>query len=307
MQILLRRLLITLPTLLMLSLFVFLLLELAPGDAADVMLDQTVSTEIKDAVRAELGLDRPLMQRYADYLAGLLRGEMGTSVSTGRPVAAEITTRLPYTLVLVAAAVTLALLCGVTLGTLSALKPGTLWDMAVRALVSAQMAIPAFWLALLLVNLFALQLGWLPVFGADTPAHLVLPAVCTAFPLVPGIARLTRASLLETLSRDFVLVARSKGLYRRTVLLRHVAPVAAITVVTYVGLQAVRLIGSLVIIEVIFNWPGLGGLVVQAAYDRDALLLQGATLIIAALTFAVLLLVDVLVLWLDPRISKQAI
>lgn len=307
MRILLRRLLITIPTLLMLSLFVFLLLELAPGDAADVTLDQTATAEIRDAVRAELGLDRPLMQRYADYLYNLLHGEMGTSVSTGRPVAAEITTRLPYTLILVAAAVTLALIGGAALGTLSALKPGAAWDMAVRALISVQMAIPAFWLALLLVNLFALQLGWLPVFGADTPAHLVLPAVCTAFPLVPGIARLTRTSLLETLSRDFVLVAHSKGLRRRTVLLRHVAPVAAITVVTYVGVQAVRLIGSLVIIEVIFNWPGLGGLVVQAAFDRDPLLLQGATLVIAALTFVVLLLVDVLVLWLDPRISRQAV
>jgi peptide/nickel transport system permease protein len=307
MQILLRRLLTSIPTLLMLSLLVFLLLELAPGDAVDVTLDQTASEEARAVVRAELGLDQPLLRRYLAYLGGLLHGDMGDSASTGRPVMTEIMARLPYTLVLVVAAVALALIAGVTVGTFSALKQGTVWDTLLRVMISVTMAVPVFWLALVLVNFFAVKLAWLPVFGANSARHLILPAVCTAFPLVPGIARLTRSSLLEAMDQDFVLVARGKGLYRRMVLLRHIAPVAAITVVTYVGLQVVRLIGSLVIIETIFNWPGLGGLVVQAAFDRDPMLLQGTTLIIAALTFAVLLAVDLLVMLLDPRISTRAV
>lgn len=259
MQILLRRLLTAIPSLLLLSLLVFLLLELAPGDAADVVLDQAASVEARAAVRAELGLEQPLWQRYLDYLGRLLHGDMGNSARSGEPVAREIGIRLPYTLLLVGTAVMLGLAVGTALGALSAFKQRTAWDVAVRALISVNMALPVFWVALLLVSLFSLQLRWLPVFGADSPKHLILPAICTALPLFPGIARLTRSSLLEAAGQDFVVVARSKGLRGRAVLRRHIAPVAAIPVVTYVGLQAVRLISSLVVIETIFNWPGLGG------------------------------------------------
>jgi len=307
MQILLRRLLTAIPTLLLLSFFVFLLLELAPGDAADVLLDQTASVEAQAAVRQELGLDRPFLQRYVDYLGGLLQGDMGTSVYSGASVAREIGTRLPYTLLLVGTAMLLGLAVGVLLGTISAFHKGTIWDALIRAVISINMAVPVFGTALLLVGVFALQLRWLPVFGADSLKHLILPAICTASVLVPGIARLTRASLLDALSREFVLVAHSKGLPRRAVLLRHIVPFAAIPIVTYGGLQAVRLISSLIVIETIFNWPGLGGLAVQAAFDRDPMLLQGATLVIAMLAFALLFMVDVIVLALDPRISSHAV
>lgn len=307
MSLLLHRLPIIIPTLLCLSLCVFLLLELAPGDAADVLLDPAAPPEAQAALRAELGLDLPLLQRFGHYLGRLLQGDMGISAYTGGPVSAEIARRLPYTLVLTAAAVTLGVLVGVSLGIVSALRQNTLWDVLVRGLISISMAVPSFWLALLLVSLFALQLGWLPVFGSESARHLVLPAICTAFPLVPGIARMTRASLLETLHADFILVARSKGLRRRHVLRRHVLRVAAIPVVTYVGLQTVRLVSSLVIIETIFNWPGLGGLVVRAAFDRDPFLLQGATLVIATLTFAILFVVDLVVLALDPRIQSHSL
>ncbi|NPV68995.1 MAG: ABC transporter permease [Anaerolineae bacterium] len=306
MQILVRRLLTAIPTLLLLSLFVFLLLELAPGDAADVLLDQTASAADREAIRIELGLDRPLWLRYLDYLNGLLHGNLGDSARTGEPVAREIASRLPYTLVLVATAMALAMFAGISAGAFSALHRGTLWDSLVRIAMSIHMAIPVFWLAILLVSLFALKLRWLPVFGSETPRHLVLPAICTAFPLIPGIARLTRASLLETLGQDFVLVAYSKGLRSRAVLNRHVLPAAAIPVATYIGMQAARLIGGLIIVETIFNWPGLGGLAVRAAFDRDPLLLQGTTLAIAAMTFVILFTVDLLVLYLDPRLSRQA-
>lgn len=302
-----RRLFTVIPTLLCLSLCVFLLLELAPGDAVDVMLDPAASAEAQDAIRAEYGLDLSLGQRYFRYLGQLLQGNMGTSVWTGGPVIDEIMVRLPYTLVLAGTALTLSLIIGVTLGAISAFHQHSIWDRLIRALVSVGVAIPVFGLALALVSIFSLQLGWLPVFGADSARHLILPAVCAAFPLVPGLTRLTRASLLEVRGEDFILMARGKGLPLWLVRLRHIAPVAAIPVVTYAGLLAVHLIGSLVVVETIFNWPGLGGLAVQAAFDRDALMLQGVTLVIAALSFAVLFGMDLLVLVLDPRISARSV
>ncbi len=306
MQMLIRRLLSAIPTLLLLSLFVFLLLDLAPGDAADVLLDQTASENDRQAVRTELGLDRPLWQRYLDYLGGLLHGDMGDSARTGGPVIREIGVRLPYTLILIATAIVLGVAVGGSLGVLSALRRGTIWDSLVRFLLSINMAVPVFWLAILLVSVFALKLRWLPVFGSETPRHLILPAICTAFPLVPSVARLTRASLLETMGQDFVLVARSKGLRNDAVMSRHILPAAVIPIIMYIGLQAVRLISGLVVVETIFNWPGLGGLAVQAAFDRDPLLLQGTALAIAALTFMILFAVDLIVLYLDPRVSRQS-
>lgn len=305
MRILINRLVVAVPTLLLLSLFVFLLLELTPGCAADVLLDQSASEEVYQAMRHELGLDQPMFQRYIRYLGSVLHGNLGVSARTGTPVIREIGIRLPYTLALVAAAECIAVLVGVTFGIISAAKHNTPLDTVITGLTSVGIAVPIFWVALLLVNLFALKLRWLPVFGADSLKHLILPAACTALVLIPGIIRLTRSSILEAMHADFVLVARGKGLNNRRVMLRHILPVAAIPVVTYIGMQTVRLISSVVIIETIFNWPGLGGLAVRAAFDRDPMLLQGTTLFIAALAFAILFVVDLVVLYLDPRITTR--
>lgn len=305
MQIVLRRVLIAIPTLLLLSLVVFLLLELAPGDVTFAVLDP--SSDQGDAVREELGLNRPVLLRYVDYVANLLRGDMGNTVRSGQPVVREIGIRLPYTLALIAASILLGTLAGATMGIIAAHQQGKLADTVITGLISAAMATPTFWLALVLVNVFALQLRILPVFGADSLKHLILPAVCTSLTLVPGIARLTRASLLEARGADFILFAQSKGLSGLRILLRHITPVAAISVVTYIGLQTVRLISIVTIMEIIFSWPGLGGLAISAAFDRDPFLVQGTTLTIAALTFAILFLVDVIVAYLDPRIARKAV
>lgn len=306
MTILARRLLVGIPTLALLPLVVFMLLDLSPGDATHTILDVSASDETVAQMQQELGLDRSFAERYLAYVGGLLRGDLGASARSGIPVAREIATRLPYTLLLVGASVALGVVAGGALGAIAALKQRTKWDVLITAFISVTTAIPTFWLALLLVGLFALRLRWLPVFGADGLRYLILPAICTAFALIPGVTRLTRNSLLETLSADFVVTARAKGLRGLVVLLRHVTPVAAIPVITYVEMQIAHLFTSVVVMEMIFNWPGLGGLAVSAAFDRDPLLLQGTTLAIAALTFAVLFLGDLLVLYLDPRISRQA-
>jgi peptide/nickel transport system permease protein len=307
MSIIIRRLTMSIPTLLLLSFLVFALLEMAPGDAAEAVLDPTISEAQAELVREELGLNRSFMSRYVDYVGGLLRGDMGHSVRSGLPVTEEIKIRLPYTLVLMSTALVLGAVMGTTLGAIAAFKRGTIWDTLVRALVSVNQATPTFWLAILMVSFFSLRLRWLPVFGADSPKHLVLPAFCTSLALVPGIARLTRASLLETLGSDFILTARSKGLRGRRILGRHISPIAAISIITYIGLQTVRLISSVTVMEIIFSWPGLGGMAVSAAFDRDPLLLQGTTLTIAAMIFVILFVIDFIVLALDPRISHKSL
>lgn len=306
MRVVLRRVFLAVPTLLVMSLLVFLMLELAPGNATTALFDDSTAQAAKDELLEELGYNQPLLVRYVMYIGGLVRGDMGVSARTGREVSAELALRLPYTLALAGGALTIALTLGITLGTVAALYHNRWPDLVIQVIISAGMATPAFWVALLLVWLFAFQLNWLPVFGVGTPRHFVLPAVSASLSLLPGIARMTRMSVLETQDQPYVLVARSKGLAQFGLLWRHIRPVAAVPVVTYIGLQTVNLISSIVTIETIFNYPGLGGLAVQAALDRDPLLLQGVTLLIAALTFGILLLVDLITMALDPRI-RQAV
>lgn len=305
MQLIVRRLSLAVPTLLALSFLIFIMLELTPGDAISALMDDAVDASAREVMRAEMGLDHDLLNRYTAYLGRLLTGDLGESVRTGRPVAEEIGRRLPYTLTLAATSITLALIIGTTLGIMAVHLRGTIWDTAITGAISISMAIPTYWVALILVSIFALQLHWLPVFGADSPRHFILPTICVALALIPSIARMTRSGILETYRQPFVTVARAKGLSGHHIMMRHIRPAAAIPVVTVVGLQAAHLIGSLVTMEVVFTLPGLGGLAVQAALDRDPLLLSGVTLCIAALTFGVLLATDLIIMWLDPRISHQ--
>lgn len=307
MRILARRLLMAIPTLLILPLLIFLLLEFAPGDAAMTVLDPSAAQDVADGLRVELGLTQSPVERYIRYLYGVLSGNLGRSVRSGTPVLEEIALRLPYTLALIGTSLALGLFCGVLIGAAGALNAGSRVDYALTALISVSMAVPGFWLALILVSIFALGLRWLPVFGAESAGHLVLPAICTAFGLIPGIARVTRASILELRSSAFVTVAHAKGLSSSHVLRRHISPMAAIPVLTYAGMQIVHLFTSVVVMETIFAWPGLGGLAVRAALDRDGMLLQGVALVIALLTFVLMLILDVLVLWLDPRITVEAV
>lgn len=303
MRLILRRLIIAIPTLMLLSLVVFLLLELAPGDAASALLDTSATVEQEEQLRAELGLDRHVLVRYLDYIGGVMQGDFGESARSGMSVAHEIGVRLPYTAALIAASTLIAAIIGVTLGLIGAVRHGSIWDTGITAMVSLGMALPTFWVALILVQIFAVELGWLPVFGADSARHLILPAFCTALILIPGIARITRTSLLETFGADFITFAQAKGIRSRRVMARHISPLAAISIVTYMGLQVVRLITGVAVMEVIFNYPGLGGLAISAAFDRDIMMLQGATLMIAVLTFCVLFVVDLIVAYLDPRIQ----
>jgi peptide/nickel transport system permease protein len=310
-----RRLLHLGPVLLGVSVIVFLVLHLAPGDPAEVMLGANANKEDLDRLRVQLGLDQPVHVQYLTWIGHVARGDLGRSIWMKRPVLGEVLERFKATLVLTGTALFLSTLGGITLGIVSATRPNSLLDRssAVASLFGASM--PVFWLGIVLMVIFSLWLGWLPASGMYAPygggglrdllAHLVLPAVTLAAASITIIARLTRATMLETLGQDYVRTARAKGLGERMVVWRHALKNALIPIVTVVGVQAGYLLGGAVLTETVFAWPGVGTLVVQGILARDVPLVQGGVLVIALSFVLVNLAVDTLYAWLDPRIKFQ--
>jgi peptide/nickel transport system permease protein len=310
-----RRILHLGPVLLGVSLIVFMVLHLAPGDPAEVMLGANANKEDLDRLRTQLGLDQPLHVQYLTWIGHVLQGDLGRSLWMKRPVLGEVLERFKATLLLTGTALLLSTLGGIALGIASATRANSLLDRlsAVASLFGASM--PVFWLGIVLMVIFSLWLGWLPASGMyasygggglrDLLAHLVLPAVTLAAASVTIIARLTRATMLETLGQDYVRTARAKGLGERMVVWRHALKNALIPIVTVVGVQAGYLLGGAVLTETVFAWPGVGTLVVQGILARDMPLVQGGVLVIALSFVLVNLAVDTLYAWLDPRIKFQ--
>jgi len=300
---LLRRALTSLLVALGIVFFVTLILDLIPGDPVLIILGQNATAEQVAALRHELGLDRPLVVRYVDYIGRALTGDLGRSIMTKRSVAAEVADAWPNTLLLASAAITLAVVFGIGLGAVSALRPNGWLDFGVRILALLGLSMPIFWIGLVFIYIFGFYLRLLPIGGSGTPQHLVLPAVTLALPSVALVARMTRSSLLEVLGEDYVRTARAKGLAEPVVLLGHALRNALIPVVTVIGLQFGQLLGGAILTETVFAWPGLGRLVVLAIFARDYPLLQGIVLIFALSYVVVNLVVDLAYAWLDPRIT----
>jgi peptide/nickel transport system permease protein/oligopeptide transport system permease protein len=300
---LLRRALTSLLVALGIVFFVTLILDLIPGDPVLIILGQNATAEQVAALRHELGLDRPLVVRYVDYIGRALTGDLGRSIMTKRSVAAEVADAWPNTLLLASAAITLAVVFGIGLGAVSALRPNGWLDLLVRLLALLGLSMPIFWIGLVFIYIFGFYLRLLPIGGSGTPQHLVLPAVTLALPSVALVARMTRSSLLEVLGEDYVRTARAKGLAEPVVLLGHALRNALIPVVTVIGLQFGQLLGGAILTETVFAWPGLGRLVVLAIFARDYPLLQGIVLIFALSYVVVNLVVDLAYAWLDPRIT----
>ena len=307
-----RRLLLLVPVLLGVSLVVFLVLHLSPGDPAEIMLGSQATQEDLARLRLDLGLTEPLHVQYLRWMSHVVRGDLGRSLWMKRPVLDEAFNRLKATLVLTASGLLLSTLGGIALGVASALRPHSWLDRAsaVTSLFGASM--PVFWLGIVLMVVFSLWLGWLPASGMwapygggdlrDLAAHLVLPAVTLAAASMTIIARLTRSTMLEILSQDYIRTARAKGLVETRVVLRHGLKNALIPIITVVGVQAGYLLGGAVLTETVFAWPGVGLLMVQGILARDFPLVQGCVLMIA-LTFVLInLAVDLLYAYLDPRI-----
>lgn len=312
---LIRRILLALPTVLGVLLAVFLLIRLVPGDVVTQLigLEATISPKRVEELRRLFGLDRPLPVQFAEYLSSIARGDLGKSLRTGLPVGPELARRFPITIQLAVMGVFIALLIGLPAGVLAAIKRGRAGDYAVTGFVLVGLSVPSFWLAVLLILLFALRLGWLPPTGYVSPGedlaaslrHMLLPAVSLGLVLAAAITRIVRSSLLEVLGRHYVRTARAKGLPERRVLLRHALRNALIPVLTVIGLQFGTLLGGTVIIEQIFALPGIGRYALEGINLRDYPVIQGAVLSIALAFVLVNLLVDLAYGVIDPRIRYE--
>jgi ABC-type dipeptide/oligopeptide/nickel transport system permease component len=273
------------------------------GDPVELMARENATAEDKQQLREFLGLDRPLAEQYLSFVAKALQGDLGYSFVQRTKVIDLIADRLPATLQLAAAGFLLALLIAVPLGIIIALKRNTVWDVLVTALAMVGQAAPGFWIGLMLVVLFAVELKILPVSGYGGAVYFVLPAITLALQSAARLTRLVRASMLEVLSADYIRTARSKGLRERTVLFIHAFRSAMIPVVTMAGLELAELVSGAFITETIFAWPGVGRLAVTAVYQRDFPVIQGVVLMAAVFFVVINFLVDVLYVVIDPRVK----
>jgi peptide/nickel transport system permease protein len=297
-----RRLLSALPTLLGVLTLVFFFIHMIPGDPVDAMLGESAAPVDRERVRAALGLDLPVWEQYSRFLGGALRGDLGRSLHGGRPVAALVGAHLPATAKLALTAALFAVLIALPLGVLSAKHRGSWLDIGSTGLALFGASLPNFFLGPLLVWVFSIELGWLPVSGADAPGSIVLPAMTLGLGMSAILTRLVRSALLDTLGEDFVRTARAKGLTELVVFTRHALRNALLGVTTLFGLQLGSLLGGAVVTETIFAWPGIGRLTLQAIQNRDYPLVQGCVLAIAASYVLVNLLTDLTCQLLDPRV-----
>jgi peptide/nickel transport system permease protein len=300
---LLQRLLLLVPTLLGALTLVFFLVHLTPGDPVEVMLGETASAVQKEELRESLGLNRPLAAQYRGFLAGLVTANFGRSLSQQTPVAELIRTRIPATLELTLFAMASAILLSFTLAMLAAMNEGSWIDRVALLFSLLGLSMPNFWLGPLLMIVFAIELGWLPVSGRGGLDHLFLPSVTLGLGMAAILTRILRASLLETMREDYVRTARAKGLSEKQVWLKHTLRNALLSVITILSLQFGSLLAGAVITETVFSWPGIGRLTVQAIQTRDYPLVQGCVLIIAIAYLLVNFLTDIFYHLVDPRIT----
>jgi len=301
----LKRILYMIPVLLGVAFLVFTILSLTPGDPGTIILGITAKPEAIASLNAEFGYDKPFLVRFFLYIAGILRFDLGTSYTTRQPVVASIAARFPNTLLLAVLSMCVSALLGVTLGIISAVRQYSVLDrvLVVTALVFA--SIPGFWLGLMLITLFSLRLKLLPVFGADSLKHFILPTLTVSLTSAAGLLRLTRASMLETVRQEYIRTAQAKGAPERVVIWRHALRNALIPVVTTMGTSFGASLGGAIIAETVFAMPGMGTLLTTAIRQKDVPMVMGATLFLAFLFSVVILLVDVLYAFIDPRIKAK--
>lgn len=307
-----RRLAQTVPVLLGVSVLAFAIMHVVPGDPVRLIAGPDAPEEVVDRIRTELGLDRPLHVQYLSFLGRALQGDLGRSLRSRAPVVDDILARFPATLELTTVSMVIAVLIGIPLGVVSAVRRSTWVDYLAMGTSLSALSMPIFWLAIVAIWLFSLHLGWFPVSGRggavwewDGMRHVALPALTLATTSVAIIGRLTRSGMLEVLGRDYVVTARAKGVSQLGVVGKHALANALIPVVTVVGLQYGFLLGGAVVTETIFAWPGIGRLAMTAILQRDYPVVQGCVLLVAVLFVLINLVVDLLYAWLDPRIRYE--
>ena len=310
---LLQRLLSAIPVLLGITIIVFFIISLIPGDPATAILGSYATPENVKLLNEQLGLDKGLVQRYFIWLGNLVQGDLGRSFALNRPVLDEILERFNATLILSGTAFILCSVVGVLIGTISAFKQYTITDKIITFTVLTGISLPSFFLGMMMILLFAVNLQWLPVSGMyaiygggdflDLIHHLIMPAIALALVATGVVARITRNSVLEILRQDYIRTARAKGVREGNVLFKHVLRIAIVTILPILGLQAGFVLSGSVFIEIVFQWPGVGRMLVDAILKRDILLVQGGVMFVAACYVLFNIAVDLLQRYLDPRIK----
>jgi peptide/nickel transport system permease protein/oligopeptide transport system permease protein len=297
-----RRVLAGVPTLWGVATVVFVMARLLPGDPARVIAGLLASPEDVERIRHQMGLDQPLWVQYVDFLSSLLHLNLGTSAHTNAPVIEEIGSRLPYTIELAVIALAIAVTAGIFAGVVAAIRRNTSLDLLISGLSVFGVSMPVYWLGLMMIIVFAIELHLFPAAGADEPTSIVMPALTLALFSVGLIARMTRSSMLEVLGQDYVRTARAKGAPFRVVVLRHALRNALLPIMTVIGLQFGALLGGAVVTETVFAWPGVGRLLVDSIFFRDYPVVQGLVLMFGTTFVLINLLVDLLYAYVDPRI-----
>ena len=301
-----RRIILLIPILLGVTVIVFGIMFLTPGDAAILMLGENAPQAELEALRERLGLNEPAYVQYGLWLGRAVQGDFGRSIRSGRPVTREVMARLPATIELALLATLLSIAIGVPLGVLSATRPNTAVDHVATVAAFGGLAMPVFWQGLVLILLFAVVLGWLPPSGRlGGWQYYILPTITLGTSAIAAITRMTRATMLETLSQDYVRTARSKGVHPRSMIYRHALRNAMIPIVTVIGLQFGALLSGAVITETIFSWPGIGRLAIDSIRSKDFPTVQGVVMVFALLYALVNLFTDVLYAYLDPRLKTR--
>ena len=312
-----RRLIYSVIVLIIVTLLVFLAMHLLPGDPILIYVSSGQITQSTPEAIAELhheyGLDKPLMVQYFNWIGGIFHGDLGTSISRHMPVTQLIKQKLPITLYLSLLALIISIILGIPAGILSAIRRGTWIDSIVTVIANAGITIPSFWLGVILIYIFSLKLHWLPTSGYTSPfvdlgksmSQAVMPVFCDAIFAISAFTRQTRSSMLEVMRQDYIRTAWSKGLKERLVITRHSIKNGLIPVITLIGLSLSMVVGGSVLIETVFNIPGLGRMLVQAVFSKDYQIVQGFVLIVAVLILLINLVVDVSYGWFDPRIRYE--
>ena len=308
-----RRVIQTFAVLIIVTFIVFLLLYLIPGDPARTMLGIEASAQDVAAFRSQLGLDRPMMVQFGSWLFHVLQGDLGRSIQFHQPVSHLISTRLPVTIYIGILALILSAILGVGAGVISAVRRGTVLDQAITVFANLGVAVPVFWLGILGIYLFALQLGWLPVQGYTSPfenlasslQQIIMPVLCLAMVPLATLARQSRSAMLEVIQQDYIRTAWSKGLKERRIIIRHALRNAMIPIVTVLGLSVRYVVSGSVLIETVFNIPGMGRLIVSGVFNKDFILVQGCVLIVALAIAITNVAVDISYAFIDARIRYE--
>jgi peptide/nickel transport system permease protein len=302
-----RRLLLLIPTILGMTFVIFIAVHLIPGDPVSYIISDMpyASPQLIAQLRTQLGLDKPLYEQYLSWLVNVLQGDWGISFRTFRPIIAEVAERYPNTLELAAAAMIAAALIGIPAGIVAAVKQNSHLDYLCMTLSLFGVSMPSFWLGIMFILIFSVQLRLLPTSGTGSLAALIMPALTLGLIRAGSIARITRSGMLEVLRQDYIRTARAKGLTERVVVYRHALKNTLITLLTLTGMQFGFMLGGAVIVETVFAWPGIGRLAIVAIQTRDLPMLQGCMLVLTTLFVSINLLVDIIYAFIDPRIKYQ--